>query len=55
MTSAAMLRRFFVVAAGVAALVLGLVVLIGTPDANTVDLLAGGIIAAGAGLLALLI
>jgi hypothetical protein len=49
-----MLRRFFVVCAVVAALVLALVVLIGKPD-DTLDLLAGGIIAAGAGLLALLI
>ena len=54
MTQTAMLRRFFVVLAGVAALVLALVVIIGKPD-NTVDLLAGGIIAAGAGLLALLL
>ena len=54
MPQAVMLRRFFVVMAAVAALVLGLVVLIGAPT-NTADLLAGGIIAAGAGLLALLL
>jgi hypothetical protein len=53
-TQAQVLRRFFVVCAAIAAVVLALVVLIGKPD-NTVELLAGGIIAAGAGLLALLI
>jgi hypothetical protein len=50
----AMIRRFFVVCAAIAALVLGIVVLAAKPD-NTVDLLSGGIIAAGAGLLALLL
>jgi hypothetical protein len=49
-----MLRRFFTVCAAVAAIVLGVVVLVGAPT-NSLDLLAGCGIAAGAGLLALLI
>jgi hypothetical protein len=54
MTQADTLRKFFVVCAAVAAIVLGVVVLVGTPD-NAPDLLAGAGIAAGAGLLALLL
>ena len=54
MTSATMLRRFFTVAAAVAAIVLGTVVLVGTPT-NSLDLLAGAGIASGSGLLALLL
>jgi hypothetical protein len=49
-----MLRRFLVVCAAVAAIVLGVVVLVGAPT-NSLDLLAGAGIASGAGLLVLLI
>lgn len=49
-----LLRRALVLAAAVAAIVLALVVLIGTPS-NPFDLLAGAGIAAGAGLAALLL
>jgi hypothetical protein len=55
MTDTAMLKKFFVICAGIAAIVLGVVVLVGTPDADTVDLLAGAGVAAGAGLLVLLL
>ena len=44
-------RVFIVICAAVACLVLALLVLIGHPT-NEVDYLAGGILAAGAGLLA---
>ena len=50
----ALFRRLFVVCAAVAAIVLGVVVLVGNP-ATPADLLAGAVIAAGAGLLALLL
>lgn len=54
MNQTAMLRRFFTVCAAVAAIVLGLVVIVGQPT-NTLDLLGGMGIASGAGLLALLV
>ena len=44
------IRGFLIILAVVACLVLALIVLLSHP-ANTADLLAGGIIAAGAGLL----
>jgi len=53
-TSLDSLRKFFVVLAAVAALVLGVVCIVGNPT-NVTDLLAGAVIAAGAGLLALLV
>ena len=54
MNDTVMLRKFFVVCAAVASIVLGVVVLVGLPD-NSVDLLAGMGIAAGSGLLVLLL
>lgn len=46
----ASLRVFLVLAAGIAAVVLALVVLVAHP-ADTADLLAGGVLAAGVGLI----
>ena len=54
MTNAAMLRRFFAVVAALAAMVLGLVVIIGEPT-NSLDLLGGIGVASGAGALVLLL
>lgn len=49
-----LIRRALVLAAAIAAIVLGLVVIISTPT-NAADLLAGAAMAAGAGLAALLL
>lgn len=54
MDNTLMLRRFFVICAAVAAIVLAVVVLVGSPT-NSLDLLAGAAIAAGAGLVVLLL